>query len=326
MLDRRVAQFYSATYADSTKRTYASQRNKYITFCTSMGYAPTPATTDTICRYVAHLDNTGHKASTIPQYINIIAIMHKDAGLPNPIQGNWQIRSLLKGVQRLKGELPDQKLPVDQNILCKIHSCLNPFNSLDMTFWAVCLVAFFSFVRMGNLLLSSASSFDPATHLCFSDITFTKWGTLLILRWSKTIQFRERLLQVPLPKVSKSPLCPTTALVRAHALCAGLGRHGPAFCYTDPCTYKITVLTYKTFLDKFRSCLTRLGYDAQLYATHSFRRGGAAFAFQCGLPPELIKAQGDWKSDAYLSYLSVPLTFRIQAIQKLLPHILVHKT
>lgn len=285
-----------------------------------MGYSPAPATTDTICRYIAYLDSIGHKASTIPQYINIIAIMHKEIGLTNPIKGNWQVQSLIKGVQRLKGEPAEQKLPVDQNILCKIHGCLNPFSSLDMTFWAICLVAFFSFLRMGNLVLSSASSFNPDTHLCLRDITFKKWGTLLILRWSKTIQFRERLLHIPLPKVRNSPLCPTTALVRAHALCSGLGRNGPAFCYSDPCTNMVTVLTYKVFLSKFRSCLTRVGYDAQLYATHSFRRGGAAFAFQCGLPPELIKAQGDWKSDAYLSYLSVPLTFRIQTIQKLVPH------
>ena len=114
-----------------------------------------------------------------------------------------------------------------------------------------------------------------------------KWGTLLILRWSKTIQLRERILHIPLPRVRNSLLCPTTALVRAHALCSGLDRNGHAFCYSDPCTNMVTVLTYKVFLSKFGACLTHVGYDAQLYATHSSRRGEAAFAFQCVLPPRI---------------------------------------
>ena len=36
-----------------------------------------------------------------------------------------------------------------------------------------------------------------------------------------------------------------------------------------------------------------------------FRRRGATFAFDCGLPAELIKLQGDWRSDAYLVYLEM---------------------
>ena len=38
---------------------------------------------------------------------------------------------------------------------------------------------------------------------------------------------------------------------------------------------------------------------------HSFRRGGATFAFEAKVPSELIKAQGDWRSDCYLIYLEM---------------------
>ena len=37
----------------------------------------------------------------------------------------------------------------------------------------------------------------------------------------------------------------------------------------------------------------------------AFGAGGATFAFDCGLPAELIKLQGDWRSDAYLVYLEM---------------------
>jgi hypothetical protein len=38
-------------------------------------------------------------------------------------------------------------------------------------------------------------------------------------------------------------------------------------------------------------------------AGHSFRRGGATFAFQCKAPAAQIKEQGDCKSAAHLLYL-----------------------
>lgn len=41
------------------------------------------------------------------------------------------------------------------------------------------------------------------------------------------------------------------------------------------------------------------------YSSHSFRRGGATFAFASHAPPAFIKAQGDWQSEAYLVYLQL---------------------
>ena len=35
------------------------------------------------------------------------------------------------------------------------------------------------------------------------------------------------------------------------------------------------------------------------FAGHSFRRGGASFALQAGLPTDVIMLFGDWHSDAY---------------------------
>ena len=42
--------------------------------------------------------------------------------------------------------------------------------------------------------------------------------------------------------------------------------------------------------------------------------GGSSFAFQAGVPIELIKMLGDWHSDAVLLYLTVPLTIRLQSV------------
>ena len=74
------------------------------------------------------------------------------------------------------------------------------------------------------------------------------------------------------------------------------------------------VLTIRAFLSKLRKRLQALGYSPQDYAGHFFRRRGASFAYQSGVPLELIKMLDDWKSDSVLLYLTAPHNIRLQTI------------
>ena len=44
--------------------------------------------------------------------------------------------------------------------------------------------------------------------------------------------------------------------------------------------------------------------------TFSAGRGGASLALECGLSPDLIKLQGNWRSDCYQRYLEPDLAFK----------------
>ena len=50
-------------------------------------------------------------------------------------------------------------------------------------------------------------------------------------------------------------------------------------------------------MNKLHDALNASGLPDKEYGTHSFRRGGASYAFQAGIPLELIKILGDWKSN-----------------------------
>ena len=52
-------------------------------------------------------------------------------------------------------------------------------------------------LRKSHLLSSSVRAFDPSQQLVRSDFHFFPWGALVTIRWSKTIQFRERLVHLP---------------------------------------------------------------------------------------------------------------------------------
>ena len=61
----------------------------------------------------------------------------------------------------------------------------------------------------------------------------------------------------------------------------------------------LTVLTQSRFSNRLKISLQCLGYNPRMYSVHSFRRGSASWAFEAGLPGEIIQSLGDWRSDAY---------------------------
>ena len=63
--------------------------------------------------------------------------------------------------------------------------------------------------------------------------------------------------------------------------------------------------TLKRLINKIG--LIPANYSSLQTTPHSFRRSGATFALQAGAPEHLLQLHGDWRSDAYKHYLSLPL-------------------
>ena len=182
---------------------------------------------------------------------------------------------------------------------------------LDPLFWTAALVAFFTFFRKSNLFISSATAFDPARNLTRNDVQILQSFALITVNWTKTNQNKERLLSIPIPCIPNSPLCPVSALEHYFLqIPVSLSQCLPLFTFVHG--NQLHPLTYSHFVKLLRRKLSSLGLQPELYSSHSFRRGGASFAFALHLPGELIQLQGDWKSDAYLHYLDKPLTQRLK--------------
>ena len=100
---------------------------------------------------------------------------------------------------------------------------------------------------------------------------------------------------------------PCSGNARLFRICANaLSSCLPLFVYPAGSTPR--PFTYSNFLQLLRERLTAIGLPSSLYSGHSFRRGGASFAFALHLPRELIQQQENWCSDTYLRYLDKPLT------------------
>ena len=179
-------------------------------------------------------------------------------------------------------------------------------------------------LRKSHLLASSPRAFDRAQQLVREDFQFFPWGVTVTIRWSKTIQFREQAVKLPLPLIPDSPLCPVIAIQRTFSFGFDAPQHSKAFMWWDPASLGLKIFTYSLFLRRFRTILRSLSLPARDYACHSLRWGGASFAFQAGLPIEFIKILGDWHSDAVLLYLTVPLSVRLESVNVIAKIILTY--
>ena len=82
---------------------------------------------------------------------------------------------------------PSESSAITPDILFGILSVLDLNRPFDITFWAACLVGFFTFFRKSNLLIPALEKFDPSKHLCRSDVQLGASGAIITVRWSKTI-------------------------------------------------------------------------------------------------------------------------------------------
>ena len=141
-------------------------------------------------------------------------------------------------------------------------------------------------------------------------------GAFLNIHATKTIQFFQRALCVPLPSIPGSPLCPVAAL-QHHLRLNAVRPSDPLFSVLSGADHITRPLTFRHFSSFLARVVAALGLDPRAYSPHSFRRGGATFAFECNVPAEHIKFQGDWSSDAYLVYLEMSPAQKRRAVNSM---------
>lgn len=105
------------------------------------------------------------------------------------------------------------------------------YRSATALAWPRCLFtqAFFVFLRKSNLIASSPATCDPVPNLCCNDIKSTPHGAVLRIRWSKTLQHKDRLRFVPLPSIPGSDLYPVSAILQYFSLVSA-PPSAPFFC------------------------------------------------------------------------------------------------
>ena len=104
------------------------------------------------------------------------------------------------------------------------------FTYMGQVFKAVYTVAYFSFLRLSNLVPHSVKLFSPLYHLARADIIFASPGMQIIIKWTKTLQSRDVFKILKIPSLGLNPICPVKAVKNLLAVTPG-HRNDPLFQY-----------------------------------------------------------------------------------------------
>jgi hypothetical protein len=300
LLKEAVA-YKKAAFALSTKKTYCSQLKMYLRFCLDYACSPLPISQKTLLCYVAYLARK-ISAASVPNYLNVVRLLHLEAGYPNPLLDNFELGLVKKRLKRERGVPPVQKDPITLSIKRRMHVVLDLTKPSEVAFWAVCVVGFFGFLRKSTMLPPNGR-FDLAKILKREDVSeMCVDSFVLTVHHSKVLQFSERVHSLPFARCEEFVLCPVRSML-SHFGASPLGLRRPLFNYC--LAGREVMLTQSGFVTRLKSVLHSIGLNSGKYSAHSFRRGGASYAFELGLSPLQIKLRGDWSSDAYEKYVFI---------------------
>ncbi len=182
----------------------------FLSFCLFFNLSWLPAFSDTVCLYAQFLSESFSSISSVRNYISGVKLLHilTDTSIL-PFQ-TTELKLTLKGMARLNPHCPKQASPITPHILLTIHQILDLKNNTHIVFWSLFLLVFFTFARKSNLV--AESKLKPS-KLYRKHVVIGSKGLLVTFDWTKTIQFNQRCLIIPVVSNPKSALCPTQAYV-----------------------------------------------------------------------------------------------------------------
>lgn len=306
-----------SAYAEGTKKNLNIQWESYLMFCIYFGLKYLPTCTETLSLYAQFLSRTFKSTQSIKNYISGVKNMHFLLGYSTENINDFLINLSVRGIARLNPYCIKQAHAITPEHLLQFASLLDLTDPSDQVYWCLFLFAFFLFARKSNLVPTTLQDLKNKKFLLRKDVSSSVGCLIVSMKWSKTIQFGERVLQTPLIAIPDSVLCPVVAYNR---MCDSVKAEpdDPLFILPGK-----SYISYQKFQNKIRNLISLMKLDSNNFSTHSFRRGGATYAFKANVPAELIQYQGDWASDAYKKYLSFSMEDKLLVAHRMRQRILL---
>ena len=281
---------------------------KFGSFCERYHVSdPFPVSEFLLCAFAADMADNGLAAQTIKSYLAAIRNAQLSLGLPDPREQSSLpiLKRVQAGISRARlgrGHPSKVRLPMTAPLLRQIkHELERTSHPERIVLWAVSCTAFFGFFRLGELLVTSPTDFNPRLHLTWGDLAVDDLHAPRMVKFhlkrSKTDQLG-RGVDVVMGRTNLD-LCPVAAVL-AYVANRGDSR-GPFFLTTTKST-----LTKAVFVMELRKLIAALGLPDSNYTGHSFRIGAATSAALAGVEDSTIQLLGRWQSAAFLRYIRTP--------------------
>ena len=320
ILDEECYEAMQKGYKQRTSCNLRSQSGIYLKFCKEHHLTPFPADTWQFIRYGRYLARMVTASGTVENYVGGVRSLHELGGfkVPNPKDKNWEV--FMRGIKCILAKPIKQAETMTPEVLVEIYNFVNINHDLELVAYSACLVGFYLALRKSNLVPDTCEmhKFNSSTQPVRCDLR--KEGNMFMLevRWAKTLQYQERELLLPLVTVPVKTICPVFWLTYMLNRIPGKpndplfmvkGKEGKA-----PLSYNQIQRLLKQWVEK-------TGRVSDQWTMHCLQRGGTRWGMEVGFSTEDIMLMGDWKSQAYLAYLDIPVERRVDNIVRFMHHI-----
>jgi len=260
--------------ARNTVTGYGYDVKMYAAWCKQFELMALPSSTETLGLYLTDLLSQGKKISTARRRRCAIIHQHRSHGLPSP--DAIEIRELLLGAQRLRGEKPRQMRPITVGELRRMSAALaRSGTAADLRDRAILVLGFATALRRSNL-----------AALSLGDIEFCRQGLIVSVDREKQDQAGKGRL-VPVVRgqhINSDPVGVLRAWLRVRG-----GDPGPLFPRLNPyrkgeqidgeCIYRV-----------IKKAVASIGIENSCYAGHSLRSGCVTTASEANVTALRISA------------------------------------
>ena len=201
--------------AKSTQRAYLAMFRLYLAFLAFSGLQPSKVNVDVILAFLECLNFNGISASQMNNHLAAVKSFSVKLSLPLwPLESS-KVSMYLKAIQKTTPVKIKLNNIVDIEFLKKL-SLKCDCTYMGQVFKVAYLVSFFGFLRLSNFVPHSLAGFSFLKHLAKGDVIFSNTGVILVIKWTKTLQFQNQAKLLHLRKLSND-LCPVRALKKVYS-------------------------------------------------------------------------------------------------------------
>ena len=166
-----------------------------------------------ICRFGQHLVNKGFtSAESVGNYMSGVRTCHALLGFPAPEATEKDMKMYTSGLRNILLHDVKQAAPITPEILLRLYHVVDFTDEIEMVAWVAVLIGFTLFLRRSNLVPETMTSFDADKQFTRADINVTGDDSVMMaeIRWSKTIQFKQKVLRLPILPIKNKKICAVT--------------------------------------------------------------------------------------------------------------------
>ena len=139
-------------------------------------------------------------------YLSGLKVLQRLNGYSVQAFESFNLQMVMRAIRKTTDHVAQKKLPIMPTVLLDLYKQTDVTNMEHLVLWSVFLIVFFTMFRKSNLVVPSKHLFDNFKHLTRDKIHVVDDGLLIDVTWSKVLNFRNKLVQVPIFNLPGSPL------------------------------------------------------------------------------------------------------------------------